>query len=321
VPDLVTDSSDSLEEDVDIVPTIALENYRAMPVDRQQTEEYGHNKYESGLSSEDNKALDVEELQSSTPGSSQTVRPENETASVLRQTPTAAASSPVWKTSGSDTQTLRRDGPDQDKKGESDTLILSVNQVQPNSFSDKGEAQPDRLQEVTQKRQHQQTGIVSGMRGNTNTEPALSRQSEHPRTTAPKDRRNVTTTAASKKKDPLAVGTLEKDVLEAFKHFSRAEKLRMVERRRLIAREEEAAKLDGLKKFASNFKLRTPIPIDLLPILAKDETKQAALVVKAFEQADDLYKPQAFASFSKPQQESIIAPKNPSYGSSGYVDD
>lgn len=59
----------------------------------------------------------------------------------------------------------------------------------------------------------------------------------------------------------------------------------MSERQRSIARENKAVKLNDLKKFALNFKLSTPVPTDLVPILAKDETKQAAIVEKALKQA------------------------------------
>ncbi|KAH6639856.1 hypothetical protein C7974DRAFT_389311 [Boeremia exigua] len=82
-----------------------------------------------------------------------------------------------------------------------------------------------------------------------------------------------------------ATTNVEHDLLDSFKAFSAAEKLRMSERQRSIARENKAVKLNDLKKFALNFKLSTPVPTDLVPILAKDETKQAAIVEKALKQA------------------------------------
>jgi hypothetical protein len=82
-----------------------------------------------------------------------------------------------------------------------------------------------------------------------------------------------------------ATTNVEHDLLDSFKAFSAAEKLRMSERQRNIARENKAVKLNDLKKFALNFKLSTPVPTDLVPILAKDETKQAAIVEKALKQA------------------------------------
>ncbi|KAF2622234.1 hypothetical protein BU25DRAFT_452165 [Macroventuria anomochaeta] len=84
-----------------------------------------------------------------------------------------------------------------------------------------------------------------------------------------------------------ATTNVEHDLLDSFKAFSAAEKLRMSERQRSIARENKAVKLNDLKKFALNFKLSTPVPTDLVPILAKDETKQAAIVEKALKQAQE----------------------------------
>ncbi|KAF2117516.1 hypothetical protein BDV96DRAFT_489185 [Lophiotrema nucula] len=78
-----------------------------------------------------------------------------------------------------------------------------------------------------------------------------------------------------------ATANVEHDLLDSFKQFSAAEKLRMSERQRSIARESKAVKLNDLKKFSQNFKLNTPVPADLVPILAKDETKQLQIVEKA----------------------------------------
>ncbi len=84
-----------------------------------------------------------------------------------------------------------------------------------------------------------------------------------------------------------ATTNVEHDLLDSFKQFSAAEKLRMSERQRAFARENKAVKLNDLKKFALNFKLSTPVPSDLVPILAKDETKQQAIVEKALRQAQE----------------------------------
>lgn len=84
-----------------------------------------------------------------------------------------------------------------------------------------------------------------------------------------------------------ATTNVEHDLLDSFKQFSAAEKLRMSERQRAFQRENKAVKLNDLKKFAQNFKLSTPVPSDLVPILAKDETKQQAIVEKALRQAQE----------------------------------
>ncbi|KAI4629532.1 uncharacterized protein J4E87_003796 [Alternaria ethzedia] len=85
-----------------------------------------------------------------------------------------------------------------------------------------------------------------------------------------------------------ATTNVEHDLLDSFKQFSAAEKLRISDRQRAFARENKAVKLNDLKKFALNFKLSTPVPSDLVPILAKDETKQQAIVDKANKQAQEM---------------------------------
>lgn len=84
-----------------------------------------------------------------------------------------------------------------------------------------------------------------------------------------------------------ATANVEHELLDSFKQFSAAEKLRISDRQRTIARENKAVRLNDLKKFAQNFKLTTPVPQDLVPILAKDETKQQAIVEKALRQAQE----------------------------------
>ncbi|KAF2471641.1 uncharacterized protein BDR25DRAFT_324831 [Lindgomyces ingoldianus] len=85
-----------------------------------------------------------------------------------------------------------------------------------------------------------------------------------------------------------ATANVEHDLLDSFKQFSAAEKLRMSERQRSLARESKAVKLNDLKKFSQNFKLNTPVPQDLVPILAKDENKQQAIVEKALRAVQEM---------------------------------
>ncbi|KAF2184326.1 hypothetical protein K469DRAFT_181241 [Zopfia rhizophila CBS 207.26] len=85
-----------------------------------------------------------------------------------------------------------------------------------------------------------------------------------------------------------ATANVEHDLLDSFKQFSAAEKLRMSERQRSLARESKAVKLNDLKKFSQNFKLHTPVPQDLVPILAKDEGKQQLIVEKALRAVQEL---------------------------------
>lgn len=85
-----------------------------------------------------------------------------------------------------------------------------------------------------------------------------------------------------------ATATVEHDLLDSFKQFSAQEKLRVNERTRTLQRESKAVKLNDLRKFSQNFKLNTPVPQDLVPILAKDESKQQLIVEKARRAVEEL---------------------------------
>lgn len=108
-----------------------------------------------------------------------------------------------------------------------------------------------------------------------------------------------------------ATTNVEHDLLDSFKQFSAAEKLRMSERQRAFQRENKAVKLNDLKKFALNFKLSTPVPSDLVPILAKDETKQQAIVEKALRQAQETKTtpPKTSSTVADPKATARPAPK------------
>lgn len=75
---------------------------------------------------------------------------------------------------------------------------------------------------------------------------------------------------------------------DAFKQFANTEKLRIraaQEAKKSTARHEKNVKLNDLKKFAANFKLKSRVPDDLVPILAKDREKQVEIQRKADEAA------------------------------------
>jgi len=95
------------------------------------------------------------------------------------------------------------------------------------------------------------------------------------------------TNSSGSKKEGGATETVEKDVVNAFKQFTAVEKMRVQEHQRSMARRDKAVKLNDLKKFAENFKLTTQVPLDLVPILAKDKRKQQEIVDKAKKQAVD----------------------------------
>lgn len=91
---------------------------------------------------------------------------------------------------------------------------------------------------------------------------------------------------------PKKTGNTTEDHLrgtaDAFKQFANNEKLRLraaQEAKRSNARHEKNIKLNDLKKFAENFRLKSRVPDDLVPILAKDHEKQLEIKRKAEESA------------------------------------
>lgn len=74
---------------------------------------------------------------------------------------------------------------------------------------------------------------------------------------------------------------VEVKVLNQFRQFADLEKQRVIERRKAQANQDRTAKLNELLRFSKSFKLKTPIPSDLIGILAKDPAKQEAIVEKA----------------------------------------
>lgn len=84
---------------------------------------------------------------------------------------------------------------------------------------------------------------------------------------------------AAKENQPI-----EKEVLKEFKNF--AQKQRDGQREK--AEDAKKKKLKELKNFASNFKLGTPVPSDLIGIIAKDPAKQQEIQDKARKNAEEV---------------------------------
>ena len=91
---------------------------------------------------------------------------------------------------------------------------------------------------------------------------------------------------AAKAPPPNATANVETEVLDSFRNFANFEKMRVADDRRKRVSHDKAIKLNDLKKFSTNFKLHTPVPKDLVPILAKDKAKQEEIVEKAHREAE-----------------------------------
>lgn len=106
-----------------------------------------------------------------------------------------------------------------------------------------------------------------------------------------------------------ATANVEVKVLDKFREFANSEKMKMQERqerRRNQASYDRTIKLNELMKFSKNFKLSTPVPKDLVPILAKDPHKQESIIHRAQQSTDDKASPQV-ATPTLEQKQSVRA--------------
>ncbi|PWY81855.1 PAB1 binding protein [Aspergillus heteromorphus CBS 117.55] len=100
-----------------------------------------------------------------------------------------------------------------------------------------------------------------------------------------------------------ATSNVEAEVLDSFRQFAHSEKAKLQERRRNQASYDRTLKLNELMKFSKNFKLATPVPKDLVPILAKDPHKQEEIIQRAQQHAEEktvIKTPESTAAEPKP---------------------
>ncbi|KAF5019990.1 hypothetical protein F66182_7978 [Fusarium sp. NRRL 66182] len=94
---------------------------------------------------------------------------------------------------------------------------------------------------------------------------------------------------------PSATSTVEHDVLKEFKTFASQQRQNAEKARSNKAKQDKEVKLTELKKFANSFKLSTPVPTDLVSIIAKDPLKQQEIQAKAIKNAEEVAKAKASA--------------------------
>ncbi|KAF6839266.1 LsmAD domain-containing protein [Colletotrichum plurivorum] len=87
---------------------------------------------------------------------------------------------------------------------------------------------------------------------------------------------------------PSAASTVERDVLNSFKTFASQQRQNAEKVRHSKAKADKEVKLTELKKFADTFKLSTPVPTDLISIIAKDPSKQKEIQAKALQNAEEV---------------------------------
>ena len=87
--------------------------------------------------------------------------------------------------------------------------------------------------------------------------------------------------ATTKASVPNATANVEAEVLDSFRTFAEKQKTKVADDRQKRARQDKDIKLNDLKGFSKNFKLNTPVPKDLVPILANDKKKQDEIMEKS----------------------------------------
>ncbi|KAL0940648.1 pab1 binding protein [Colletotrichum truncatum] len=92
---------------------------------------------------------------------------------------------------------------------------------------------------------------------------------------------------------PSAASTVERDVLNSFKTFASQQRQNAEKVRSSKAKADKEVKLTELKKFADTFKLSTPVPTDLIGIIAKDPAKQKEIQAKALLNAEEVARAKA----------------------------
>ncbi|KAK4186115.1 PAB1-binding protein 1 [Podospora australis] len=99
--------------------------------------------------------------------------------------------------------------------------------------------------------------------------------------------------ALSAKSGDPASKNVEVEVLKQFKAFATHERQLTEKARTVKAKVDKEIKLTELKKFSDSFKLSTPVPSDLISIIAKDPAKQQAIQEKAMRNAAEIARAKA----------------------------
>ncbi|KAK9238980.1 hypothetical protein V1525DRAFT_386972 [Lipomyces kononenkoae] len=93
---------------------------------------------------------------------------------------------------------------------------------------------------------------------------------------------HIKVAAAAKVKGPLTATEFDhQTMMGTFKQFVHGEKERLNLKKREISKKEKEGRLSELMAFSQSFKLHTPVPMDLVPILAKDKAKQEEIIQKS----------------------------------------
>ncbi|ANB11151.1 Pbp1p [Sugiyamaella lignohabitans] len=107
-------------------------------------------------------------------------------------------------------------------------------------------------------------------------------------------------------------GGIEKELAGNFRQFVSVEVQRLNQKKQYLQKREKSERLHDFKKFSEDYKINAPVPLDLVPILAKGKDKQEEIVQRAAANAAAAHSPKTSPSTSKT---STVAPALPATGS------
>ncbi|CAJ2511734.1 Uu.00g073590.m01.CDS01 [Anthostomella pinea] len=159
----------------------------------------------------------------------------------------------------------------------------------------KAEATTESLQKSSDVKLANQNSNSASMRPSAATSRTMSPQA--------KDGQNVA---------PSATETVTQDVYNHFKSFANQQRAHAEVARSKKAKLDKEVKLTELKKFANSFKLPTPVPVDLIGIIAKDPAKQRQIQAKAERDAAEVTKRKEAEAVAKDKKTPTVKDSQPS---------
>jgi hypothetical protein len=120
--------------------------------------------------------------------------------------------------------------------------------------------------------------------------------------------------SSTRKAADNATEDVENKLLHQFRAFAASEKMRIHQSQRTRASNDRQAKLKELQNFSQSFKLRTPVPSDLVGILAKDPAKQEQIVEKARKEHEEQPATPSPATNPAPVTEAKLPARTPAVG-------
>ena len=123
--------------------------------------------------------------------------------------------------------------------------------------------------------------------------------------------------AANSPAPPSATEGVENALLKDFRDFASQQRMHAEKARANKMKADAQVKLQELKKFANSFKLSTPVPSDLISIIAKDPAKQKQIQEKAIQNAEEIAKSKTDVSKVKSAGSSVSSIKTPASSTPG----